>query len=196
VTPDAGTANPTGTASFTDGTGAPISCSNSTTTPSDQVALTAAAGSTSVASCLTDFNTATGTGGKLALTASYTPTDATVFGASDTSPNVTGSMNTLALNNSAPVSITATVTDEGVSTHPTTGKVLFFDNGSLITGCAGSSAVDQSVAVNSSGVAVCNLAGSITSADVLRAIYNPPTPSAGSSAAFDSSLTDPGFTVP
>jgi len=195
VTPDAGAVNPTGTATFTDGTGAAITCSNASTPP-NQVTVTAATGNTSVASCLTDFSSTTGIGGKLALMASYSPTDATVFGASSTSPDVTGSKNTLALNNAAPVSITATVTDEGSSANPTTGTVLFFDNGSLITSCAGSDPVDHSVGVNSLGVAVCNLASSVSSADVLRAIYNPPAPSAGSSAAFDTSLTDPGLTVP
>jgi hypothetical protein len=197
VTPNAGSTNPTGSVVFTDGGGAAITCSNATTAP-NIVTLNAGSGTTATASCTAGFGstgTATGIGGKMALQASYTPADATVFGASSTSPNVTGSKNTLTLNNAAPVSITATVTDQGMATNPTTGSVLFFDNGSLITACAGS-AVDHSVGVNSSGVAVCNLASSVSSADVLRAIYNPPTPSAGSSAAFGSSLTDPALTVP
>jgi hypothetical protein len=197
VTPNAGATNPTGSVAFTDGGAAAITCTNANTAP-NIVTLNAGSGTTATASCNASFassGTTTGIGGRTALQASYTPADATVFGASSTSPNVTGSKNTLALSNAAPVSITATVTDQASSTNPTTGSVLFFDNGSLITGCTGS-AVDHSVGVNSSGVAVCNLASSVSSADVLRAIYNPPTPSAGSSAAFGSSLTDPGLTVP
>jgi hypothetical protein len=191
VTPNAGTANPTGTVTFTDGTGAAISCSNSTTTPPDQVAVAAGSGNTGTASCATDFSSA-GIGGKLALEASYTPTDATVFGASSTNPTVPGTSTNLTLLNSSPVTLTATVTHLSGIADPTTGSVLFFDNGAKITTCTGSN-LDGSVTLTGSGLnanqAVCNLAAAFAAGHSLTAVYNPIAPSAGSSAAFGSSLS-------
>src|SRR2546423_15046727 len=74
----------------------------------------------------------------------------------------------------------------GSSGNPSTGSVLFFDNGSKLTTCSSTSTVnaDGSVDLNGSGSnankASCSLSSglSITGSHTPTAIYNPAAPAA------------------